>query len=403
MTDPERELLSAAYDRQTDPAEQARIEQLRASEDARHEWREFEQLSGLLKELPRHELPAEFPSRVLKIAEQRSLLPTPAARPARPRWIAPFVTAAAALLVVVGVAWFTAPPRIEMGLAMQEADSDSGSATPPAPADAPPQLAMSAPMAEEASPPAPSAPQASPTPGNLADRAAPGQVVQQPWGNVEVVAVYLVDSVDGVQAVQSAFARNAVVMTGKDVKQPATRSRNPVEGDEALLIVASNEQIEKSLEDLKKTQTVASVVDEDAVEVAKLSGDVRQFFIADLGRYAESAEAESAKTVRMQMEEKPADPAARKSETPVAESATGTVPATRVASDRDMARQQTAIVSELVREELAPAPDSEPTVAQAIQARSGNDAAKSGTGWRRLIVLVRRSPQPAAAAPARQP
>ena len=303
-----------------------------------------------------------------------------------------------------------------MGVALRNADNAKYAA--PAPTETPPQLveASPAPFAESG---AVSDPAGTPAPLNStrpaasaafapADRALPGQVVPQPWGNVDVMAVYLVDSVDGVQAVQSAFAKNAVVIADpKAVQQQMSKKRDAVDGEEALLIVASNQQIEKSLEDLKKTHTVASVVDEDAVEVARLSGDVQQFFFASLDRYAESAEA-----VRMQREEK-GDVALEGSvrDKPHADAPKQTAPPTPASRNVVLAtdapaRQTTALVPELNRDEARQGFNPKPAVTEAIKrggvkAEFDKEQAKSGSAWRRLIVLVRRSPQPAAAAPAK--
>lgn len=111
MSFPTDDLLSAFHDGEITPAERAAAEQrLATSADARRELSEFQQISSLLKELPRDRLPSEFPQQVLQAIEREMLIPsrpTESLEPARTsssrRWIgaAAVLTSAAGLLLLV--------------------------------------------------------------------------------------------------------------------------------------------------------------------------------------------------------------------------------------------------------------------------------------------------------------
>lgn len=74
------ELLSAYHDGELTSAERAMVQrELAASADARREFSELRQVSALLKELPREQLPAEFPQQVLSAIEREMLIATPRA------------------------------------------------------------------------------------------------------------------------------------------------------------------------------------------------------------------------------------------------------------------------------------------------------------------------------------
>lgn len=72
------ELLSAHHDGELTSAERAVVErELAESADARRELSQLRQVSALLKELPREQLPAEFPQQVLNAIEREMLIATP--------------------------------------------------------------------------------------------------------------------------------------------------------------------------------------------------------------------------------------------------------------------------------------------------------------------------------------
>lgn len=111
MSFPADDLLSAFHDGEITPAERAAVEQrLATSADARRELSELQQISSMLKELPRDRLPSEFPQQVLQAIEREMLIPsqpTESLEPARTsssrRWIgaAAVLTSAAGLLLLV--------------------------------------------------------------------------------------------------------------------------------------------------------------------------------------------------------------------------------------------------------------------------------------------------------------
>jgi hypothetical protein len=78
------EILSAYIDGELPAQERAAVERwLEESLEAREKLDGFRRLSGLFADLPRNEVPPEFPTNVLQLAERRMLLPE--ARPVQPR------------------------------------------------------------------------------------------------------------------------------------------------------------------------------------------------------------------------------------------------------------------------------------------------------------------------------
>ena len=78
------EILSAYIDDELPAQERAAVERwLEESPEAREKLDGFRRLSGLFADLPRNEVPPEFPTNVLQLAERRMLLPE--ARPVQPR------------------------------------------------------------------------------------------------------------------------------------------------------------------------------------------------------------------------------------------------------------------------------------------------------------------------------
>ncbi|TXT34114.1 MAG: putative transmembrane anti-sigma factor [Planctomycetota bacterium] len=77
MSLPADDLLSAFHDGELNSAERAAVEQrLATSAETRRELSEIRQVSSLLKELPREQLPAEFPQQVLQAIEREMLIPS---------------------------------------------------------------------------------------------------------------------------------------------------------------------------------------------------------------------------------------------------------------------------------------------------------------------------------------
>src|SRR5260221_6011492 len=86
------EILSAYVDGELPPRERAEVEQwLEDSPEARQRLEGFRRLSTLFANLPRIEIPLEFPTRVLQLAERRMLLPWTVARSARRRFHRPIL------------------------------------------------------------------------------------------------------------------------------------------------------------------------------------------------------------------------------------------------------------------------------------------------------------------------
>ena len=74
---PTDDLLSAFHDGEVTSAERAAVEQqLAESATTRRELAEIQQVSALLKELPRERLPSEFPQQVLQAIEREMLIPS---------------------------------------------------------------------------------------------------------------------------------------------------------------------------------------------------------------------------------------------------------------------------------------------------------------------------------------
>lgn len=107
------EMLSAYVDGELSAQERAEVERWLAQDpEAREKLEDFRRLSKLFGGLPRTEVPHEFPTKVLQLAERRMLLPDAVAVPTRPvakgrrlrRWMfvlgAPLGAAAAILLIV---------------------------------------------------------------------------------------------------------------------------------------------------------------------------------------------------------------------------------------------------------------------------------------------------------------
>jgi anti-sigma factor RsiW len=77
MSLPKDDLLSAFHDGEATSAERVVVEQrLSASAEARQELAKIQQVSSLLKDLPRESLPSEFPQQVLKAVEREMLIPS---------------------------------------------------------------------------------------------------------------------------------------------------------------------------------------------------------------------------------------------------------------------------------------------------------------------------------------
>jgi hypothetical protein len=78
------EILSAYIDDELPAQERAAVERwIEESPEAREKLDGFRRLSGLFADLPRNEVPPEFPTNVLQLAERRMLLPE--VRPVQPR------------------------------------------------------------------------------------------------------------------------------------------------------------------------------------------------------------------------------------------------------------------------------------------------------------------------------
>jgi hypothetical protein len=107
-----KDLLSAFYDREVAPEEEAAAQaQVQRSPEARGEVKDYARLSRLLQQLPQVKAPAEFAAAVMRRAESESLIPLdpvvtrPAAAPSpvvprRRRWI--LAGAAAASVAAIG-------------------------------------------------------------------------------------------------------------------------------------------------------------------------------------------------------------------------------------------------------------------------------------------------------------
>ena len=77
MSLPANDLLTAFHDGELNSAERVAVEQhLAASAEARRELRDIQQLSVLLKELPRERLSSDFPQQVLRGIEREMLIPS---------------------------------------------------------------------------------------------------------------------------------------------------------------------------------------------------------------------------------------------------------------------------------------------------------------------------------------
>lgn len=116
MSLPADDLLSALHDGELSSAERAAVEQrLAASAEVRREFSEIQQVSSLLKALPRERLPSEFPQQVLQAIEREMLIPSRPDHSTNPlpltgrhsnssrRWagVAAVLTSAAGLLLLV--------------------------------------------------------------------------------------------------------------------------------------------------------------------------------------------------------------------------------------------------------------------------------------------------------------
>src|SRR5262249_10555183 len=98
------EILSAYVDGELTDQERAEVEHwLESSPGARERLEDFRGLSRLFASLPRTEVPQEFPTRVLQLAERRMLLPEAGTRSTqRRRWVLAISgsLASAALLLI---------------------------------------------------------------------------------------------------------------------------------------------------------------------------------------------------------------------------------------------------------------------------------------------------------------
>ncbi len=102
------EILSAYLDGELPPRERAEVEQwLEKSPEGRRSLEDFRRLSSLFAKLPRTEIPQEFPTKVLQLAERRMLLPETVAVSVRRRIhrrilaIGGAIASAAAVLFVI--------------------------------------------------------------------------------------------------------------------------------------------------------------------------------------------------------------------------------------------------------------------------------------------------------------
>ncbi len=99
------ELLSAYFDGELSANERIKVEHwLNSSPEARQQVADYRRLSRMFEGLSRTEVPQEFPTEVLQLAERRMLLPDasplPRRTPIRLWWVAvPTATAAALLLI----------------------------------------------------------------------------------------------------------------------------------------------------------------------------------------------------------------------------------------------------------------------------------------------------------------
>lgn len=99
------ELLSAYFDGELSARERARVETwLQSHPEERQKLSDYRRLSRVFEALPRTEVPQEFPTEVLQLAERRMLLPdasvAPRRIPIRVWWLATPAVAAAALLLI---------------------------------------------------------------------------------------------------------------------------------------------------------------------------------------------------------------------------------------------------------------------------------------------------------------
>ncbi len=102
------ELLSAYFDGELSAKERIQVEHwLNSSPQARQQVADFRRISRMFEGLSRVEVPQEFPTEVLQLAERRMLLPdasSPARRaPIRLWWVAVPTAAAAVLLLIVNI------------------------------------------------------------------------------------------------------------------------------------------------------------------------------------------------------------------------------------------------------------------------------------------------------------
>lgn len=140
------DILSAYFDGEATPAEQAEVDRLRASApEVRRQLKDFQTISQLLGDLPRECVPAEFSAEVMQQAERKMLLPdapapaAPSHRRLRSRMmiLGGVATAAGLLLMVLTFEARRPAPQREVAQSDHSAAPRAAPAATPAAAPAP--------------------------------------------------------------------------------------------------------------------------------------------------------------------------------------------------------------------------------------------------------------------------
>ncbi len=319
------ELLSAYVDGELSADERATIEHwLEQSPEARAKLGDFRRLSAVFAELPRTEVPQEFPVEVLQLAERRMLLPEVAAvSPNRSlhRWgvaIGVSVASAAGLLLILqatirepnlppnAVAFrenaALAPPADQEGIAPTERNSDLrrevSQRGPLSKSETGPEaqvLAHSDPVKRDgakADSPAPSGPALAGI-GKKVDPSANPQLAKvklaiEAVSNsdaedemVSVVKVYVIDQAYGMRLMQDYFSNNGVPLEGRadsgvgkgdsdSANRGAATIRKSANPREALYVEGESNQVLAAIANMEADMAGMRVEVEAPIEMAAL-------------------------------------------------------------------------------------------------------------------------------------
>lgn len=284
------DVLSAYLDGECSPQERAEVERrLENSPEFRAELNGLRAVSGLLQELPRQELPAEFAATVMQAAERRMLLPERTAAPRRTARSAKYLIGslvAAAAAVVVFVTQFNRPQPPADGPAV--ANNNPAVAPGDKPQHDVPSVSdkNNVAVVEDAAKPQadPEANRRVRTPPKMLankpganlptvdsvklDELALGQVVEAidtTGGKISVVKLIAVDRAPGMVAVQK-------VLTSQSLEDDAIKSGEM----EAVYVQATRDQLIAALREIQKAGLEVDPKGVEPLSIDKLDASARE-------------------------------------------------------------------------------------------------------------------------------